>query len=99
MKISVDDIELFTISETHLDVIANDIPTQELEDDLKRRLQWIIDQKYNGCFGRLKKEWDPKLIARGMTSLPVDKDEYAQLVFSQEDYMNRSERDAAAAQQ
>ena len=96
MKISVDDVELFTLSETQKLVIKNDICLDIFDEDMKRRLQWILMQKYEGCFSRLKKEWDVKLIARGMISLPTDKDAYAQLVFSQEDYKDRSARDAQA---
>lgn len=94
MKISVNDVELFTLSQIELDVIANDIPTENLEVDLKRRLQWaLIDEKYERCYKRLFDEWFPKLAARGVQSIPTDKYLFAQLVFSQPDYRSRSQRD------
>lgn len=93
MKISVNDVELFTLTELQKKVIQNDIPTEIFEEDMKRRLRWILlDEKYRKCFERLKKEWEPKLIAKGMTSIPTDLDEFAELVFSQPDYKNRSQR-------
>ena len=36
--------------------------------------------------------WEPKL-AKKMSSLPTDKNEFAELVFAQPDYKNRSQRD------
>jgi hypothetical protein len=94
MKISVNDIELFTLTQTQKDVIANDIPLSLLEEDLKRRLQWSLMTKYEASYQRLFDEWLPKLIARGVQSIPTDKDAFAQLVFSQPDYLDREDRDA-----
>lgn len=94
MKISVNDQELFTLSEVQEQVIKNDIQTELFEDDMKRRLEYILTHKYERCFERLKKEWDSKLAARGVEMIPTNPDAYAQLVFSQPDYKNRSQRDA-----
>jgi hypothetical protein len=97
MKISVNDTELYTLSQTQLDVLANDIPKEELEADIKRRIEWvIIDKKYKACFGRLKSEWDKKLAANGVQSIPLDEEAYAQLVFAQPNYRDRSQREAEA---
>jgi len=88
----------FEITETQKDVICNDIKREDFDCDMKRRLKWILDHKYTRCYGRLKKEWEPKLIARGAESLPTDPDAFAQLVFSQPDYKDRSTRDLEAEQ-
>jgi len=94
MKISVNDQELFTLTETQKKVIHNDIPCEIFEEDMKRRLYWVlIEEKYRKCFDRLKKEWEPKLIANGVQSFPSDPDAFAELVFSQPDYKNRSARE------
>lgn len=93
MKISVNDQHLFTLSETQKKVIAHEIPSHILEDDLKRRLNYILMHKYENCFERLKKEWEPKLKAAGVKSIPLDNDEFAQLVFSQPGYKDRFARD------
>jgi hypothetical protein len=99
MKIYLNDVEILDLTQTQLDVIANDIPSEILEDDLKRRISWaLIDQKYEACYKRLFEEWFPKLAARGVASIPTDKDAFAQLVFSQPDYLDRAGREAAAQQ-
>lgn len=94
MKISVNEKELFTLSDIQKKVIQNDIPINIFEDDIKRRLHSILMHKYERCFDRLKQEWDPKLIANGVKMIPTDPDAYAQLVFSQPGYKNRSERES-----
>lgn len=95
MKISVNDQEIYTLSETQKKVIQNDIHSEAFEEDMKRRLKWVlVDEKYQKCFERLKKEWEPKLSQRGIESIPTDKDRLAELIFSQVDYKNRAQRDA-----
>ena len=93
MKISVDDQELFSLSETQKKVIKNDIKTEIFESDMKRRLHYILTHKYEHCFRRLKEEWEPKLRANGVKMIPTDPDEFAELVFAQPNYKNRSQRE------
>lgn len=93
MKISVNDEELFSLTETQKQVIANDIPIEILEDDLKRRLQYILMHKHEQCYKRLRQEWEPKLIAGGVKMMPTDHDEFCKLVFSHPEYKHRSQRD------
>lgn len=91
MKISVDDQELFTLTPTQKQVIQNDIPLEDFDADMKRRLRWVLlDVKYAKCMERMRKEWEPKLKARGVQMFPTDDDQFAQLVFSQPDYKNAS---------
>lgn len=93
MKVSVNDKELFSLNETQKSVIKNDIHEDEFESDMKRRLQWVLTHKYERCFERLKREWEPKLKAKGIQSIPLDNDAFAQLVFSQSEYKGRKDRD------
>jgi len=93
MKISVNDQELYTLSETQIRVLLDEIPKDIFEDDMKRRLQYILLHKYQECFRKLKQQWEDKLRERGIKMFPADPDEFAQLVFSQSDYQSRSERD------
>ncbi len=93
MKISVNDVELFTLTETQKRVIQNDISKDVFEEDMKRRLKYILMQKYDQSCARLKKEWEPKLVKAGAKSLPTDMDTFANLVFSRPEYKDRSARD------
>lgn len=93
MKISVNDSELYTLSEVQKQVIKNDVHSDIFDADMNRRLQWVLTHKYEQCFGRLKKEWDTKLLANGVAMMPTDPDAYAQLVFSQPNYKDRAARD------
>jgi len=93
MKISVDDIELVTLTETQKKVIKNEVKEEIFEEDMRRRILWVLlDQKYKHCFERLKKEWEPRLKANGVTSVPLDDEAFAELVFSQPNYKSRSQR-------
>ena len=94
MKIEVDGIELLTLTETQKKVIQNEIPADKFEDDMKRRLNWVLTHKYEQCFKRLKAEWEPKLAASGVKMIPTDPDAFAELVFAHKDYKSRSQRNA-----
>lgn len=94
MKISVDDVGLYTLTETQKNVIKDAVMENIFDDDMKRRLQWVLTHKYEQCFKKLKSEWEPKLAAKGMESVPTDPDAFAQLVFSQPEYKDRAAREA-----
>lgn len=96
MKISVNDQELYTLTEVQKQVIQNDILSEIFDEDMKRRLKWVLlDEKYRKCMERIRKEWEPKLKERGVAMMPTNDDAFAQMVFSQPDYKNRSQRDRA----
>ncbi len=92
MKVSVNDQELYTLSEVQKKVLCNDISVDALDEDLKRRLNWVLMHKYEQCMKRLRDHWMPKLKGR-VESIPVDDDAFAQLIFSQSDYKDRKARD------
>jgi hypothetical protein len=96
MKISINDIKLFELTETQKSVIKNDIHADEFDADMARRIEWVLTHKYEQCFKRLKTEWDQKLPSLGVTSVPTDPEAYAQLVFAQPTYKSRKTRDLEA---
>ena len=93
MKISVNDLEIYTLSEAQKNVIKNDINSDIFDIDMKRRLEYVLNHKYEQCFKRMKNEWDVKLVENGVKSVPTDKDAYAELVFAQPNYKDRNARD------
>ena len=96
MKIKVDDVEVFELTETQKNVIKNDIDEDIFDDDMKRRVRYILEHKYERCYARLKNEWEPKLAAKGVESLPTNPDAFASLVFQQPEYKARKQRNIEA---
>ena len=96
MKISVNDKELFTLTDHQKQVIAHVIPDSMFEEDMKRRLHWVLLHKYEHTFEALKNEWIPKLQQAGITSVPLDNEALANLIFSQPNYKNRTQLEAEA---
>lgn len=93
MKVMVDGQEVLNLNNTKKKVIRNDIKDEEFDNEMKRRVAWVLQHKYERCFERLKKEWDKKLKDNGVDMIPTDPDAYAELVFSQPNYKNRSARE------
>ena len=81
MKIQVDNQEIFNLSDIQKKVICNDIHADEFENDMKRRLKHALNHKYECCFERLKKEWEP-ILAQRVQSIPTNPDALASLIFS-----------------
>jgi len=94
MKISVDDEVLFTIEEHQKNAIMNDIEA-DFESDMKRRIKWVIDHKYEQCLLRMKKEWEPKLKDRDL-AIPKSDADLVDMILAQPDYKNRIAREAEA---
>jgi hypothetical protein len=93
MKISVNDQELFTLTDTQKKVLAHDIPFDILESDLGRRINWVLMHKYEQVFKSFREEWDPKLKDNGVVSIPLNEEQYAELVFAQPNYKDRAARE------
>ena len=99
MQIHVDGNKVLELNNTKMKVIKNDIHEDEFQADMERRVNWILSHKYERCFEKLKKEWEPKLKAAGVDSIPLDNDAFAELVFAQPDYKDRKKRDIDSTKQ
>ena len=104
MKITVDGKDCFELSETQKKVIKNDISDDIFEEDMKRRLEYILKNKYEQCFKRLHEEWCSakdgkacKLASCGVESIPTDPDKLAELIFAQPTYKCKKTRDVEAS--
>lgn len=103
MKFLVNDECVCELNETQKKVICNDINCDEFEQDMKRRVNYIIMHKYEQCMKRLKSEWlscdesgQSKLSKCGISSMPLNDEEFAELVFAQESYRDRKSRELEA---
>jgi len=93
MLIKCDEKTVFEITDTVKKVICNDVVEDVFVEDMERRVKYIVEHKYKQCLKRLKHEWEPRLKSKGIRSIPLDDDEFAQLVFQQSDYQDRKKRE------
>lgn len=95
MKIKVNDEEIYELPKWKEDVIKNDLPEESFEEDMKRRLSYIWEHKFEQCFKRFEIEWTKKLQKDpSVKSIPADREEFVAFVTARPDYKNRSQRDA-----
>ena len=92
MKIQINGKDCFELSELQKKVIMNDIHEDEFESDMKRRLEYILQRKYEQCFERLKAEWMP-VLEKSMDAVPTDPNKLAEVIFSHLDYKSRKYRE------
>ena len=93
MKIFVDAKEVCSLSDTQKKVLCNDLYADTINEEMCRRVNYVVMHKYEQCFKRLKREWDSKLAQNGVSQIPTDPDAYARLVFAQPNYKDRKARD------
>lgn len=93
MKISINDVELFTLNEIQKKVIMDYIPSDIFEDDMKRRLNWVLMHLYEQAFKQLKERNEILLQSNEVSSVPTDPDKFAELIFSLQGYQDRLARD------
>lgn len=95
MKISIDDIEILTISEDDKKILAYAISEKELLNDIKERIISLIGSKIGGALEDLKREWvkGGNLSSLGFISIPIDDKQLAQFIFAQPSYKDRKQKD------
>lgn len=99
MKAQVDSTDIYELLPWQENVIKNEVLTEEFEEDMKRRIKWVWEHKFEQCYKRFEEEWIEKLRADPtVTQIPTDKEAFVNLVLARPEYKNRSERDAAQQQ-
>lgn len=93
MQIHIDGKKVLELNNIKKNVIKNDLHEDNFQEDMERRAAWSLTHKYERCFERLKKEWEPKLKSAGIQAIPTDEDAFAELVFSQPGYKSKKQRD------
>ena len=61
MKIKLDDQEIFNLEPWEISLLEYVIKREQLWDDCKRRLEWVLKHKIEQSWERFEKEWTPKL--------------------------------------
>jgi|GEM_PF-833151 len=86
------------LTEVQRNVIKADINSDVFYEDMIRRMQYgkdngcttcLLIEKYEKSFERLKKKWEPILVADGVDPIPTDEAAFAALVFAHDDYKDK----------
>ena len=94
MKIKLDDEEIYKLEEWEKKLFLHDIPRESWEEDIKRRLEWVLRHKCQQCYKRMVEEWLPILQADPeVKSIPADKQALVEMIIARPDYKDRSARD------
>lgn len=94
MKIKVDEQEVFQLEEWEKKAIKHLIREEDFEEDMKRRLEWVLKHKAEQAYKSLQNEWLEKLQADpSVSTIPADKAAFVEFVTSRPDYEDRSKRD------
>lgn len=97
IKISVNDVEVLTLTDTQVKVLEDKFPADKLMDEITRQINWLfVDTLVNKQLDRLVGAWtqpekkddgtmiESRLIENQVTSIPLNKLELAELIFAQD---------------
>lgn len=94
MKCYIDNMEVFELNQTQVNILAHLVPRHQLEDHLKGLIHYIIGQKLRECAAKLFEEWKPKLAKEGLELVPLMDIDFAKMIFERPDYTTRAETNA-----
>lgn len=90
MKCILNDIEIFELNPTQLNLLRHILPAHLVEEHIKGLIHYIIGQKLREAAGKLFEEWKPKLAAEGVTEIPLMDIDLAKIIFEHKDYISRA---------
>jgi len=93
MKILVNDECVCDLNDTQKKVMMDYIHADQFDEDMKRRVNYIIMHLHEQCMKRLREEWMPKLKELSIESVPLNDDAFAELIFAQANYKDRKARE------
>lgn len=94
MQIKIDDEVILEISETQLKIIAHDIPTHLIKEDLTHRITNAVLKKVEACADRIRREYEPIVEADPTIEfIPKTTIAFVGTIFDRPEYKNRDKRD------
>lgn len=98
MQIKVDDEIILELSEDDIKILAHDLPSKEIRDDIIRRLKYIVEHKIGRVAERIRTSYLPIIEADPtIESIPKTTKGLASLILQKEYYKDRDKRDEEEA--
>lgn len=92
MEIKINDEVILKLSDIQKKVLMNDISFDIFEEDIARRLCYIIMHKHDQSLKRLQEEWTPKFKDMGKNSIPLNDEKFCEMVFNTKGYEDKQTR-------
>lgn len=94
MKFKFFEETIYEVQDWERKVLEHDLMSEGLEEDMKRRVGYIISHKIEQCYKRFKEEWEEKLKADpAVKSIPLHPKDFVLMVTARSDYKNRSQKE------
>lgn len=92
MEIKLNGKVILTLSDVQKKVLMNDISSDIFEEDIARRVCYIIMHKHEQSIKRLQEEWTPKFKDMGKASIPLNDEKFCEMVFNTKGYEDKQTR-------
>lgn len=90
MKCLLNDVEIFDLNPTQVNLLRHVIPAHQVEDHIKGLIHYVMGQKLREAAGKLFEEWKPKLHKEGVDQVPLMDIDVAKMIFDRPDYISRA---------
>jgi len=96
MKISIDDVVLIELTDTQKKIIEYETSLDKFNAKVEKDISSIVNKHLDGIYGRMKSDWDIKLVDDSVTSAPLSVDSYSTFIFARGDYKDAATRASEA---
>lgn len=90
MKCYIDNMEIFELNDTQVNILSHLIPRHQLEDVIKGWVHQVVGQKIRECAGKLFEEFKPKMAKEGVEFVPLMDIDLAKMIFERPDYVSQA---------
>lgn len=89
MKIQIDHVDLFEIADWQMNLLASETNVDNLDADIKRRLQWSISHIIDIIYEDFEKKWI-KILRNdvSVTSIPASRQAFVEMIIARSDYQD-----------
>lgn len=84
---------VYSLSPEDLFLLKDEMPAGTVEQDIKRRIAWVIEHKCEERWKQFREYWT-SILLREKQEFPSDKKDFVNLVVSRIDYQDRDARDS-----
>lgn len=93
MKVKANNKEILNLQPWEKKLIETELFMVDTDEDLIRRLKWVIQHKMDVCYKNLRQIWEPIFTEEGVKFLPTDREEFVNMVLAHPKFKSKEQRE------
>ena len=99
LEVKLNDEIVYTLSDLEENILKHSINSDNLVEDIKRRLKFIIENKVDRTYSRMKEEWIPILEKdEFVIQVPIKRAPFVNMIRLRQDYKDKKQKESEERQ-